>query len=487
MIINSFSIRHNDSIKEKAFSFDKSVEYFFSQENSVGKTTFLRAVLFCLGFQIPSTKKVNFEHYYFEIDAISNSGEKLHIRRNNNVLNVNDIEFNPQTESAPIIQRIFGLSNLDLINNLLAIIYIDQDKGWTLLNRGKVVGSNAFNIESFLRGLNDKNVADLNARLKVVNDDIDRYSLMLNVAEYQKRLDEHKDEIVEITFDDASEAELGILQNRIDQLDKEIKHLSDVRHNNSAFVDYITRLGLQIRIDGKDYIINKNNLLNFKEIQTINDLRLLKLKSERNDLVTKKERLMAKIKPNTLFETKTVIESFDESISRNKIDALQVQSILNTLHKERDNLKEAITRATIEDNKWVSILNSYLKEYWKDMNIELEYKDSYLLTRDLKSLSGALLYKVIIAFKMAYFKVLKDKTGFAFPIFIDSPTGREVKKDIVERALTLVKRDFSEHQIFISSVIDYSHIFGCNSNSKLVFDGLHAFDPITLFDVEGGE
>ncbi len=37
-----------------------------SKKNSVGKTTLIRFILFGLGYQIPSTKKINFNNYVVE-------------------------------------------------------------------------------------------------------------------------------------------------------------------------------------------------------------------------------------------------------------------------------------------------------------------------------------------------------------------------------------------------------------------------------------
>lgn len=63
------------------------------------------------------------------------------------------------------------------------------------------------------------------------------------------------------------------------------------------------------------------------------------------------------------------------------------------------------------------------------------YSKNALFTRDLKSLSGAEFYKMVMAFKFSYIKVLQEKTGINFPIFIDSPGGREVEKETIECVL----------------------------------------------------
>ena len=45
---------------------------------------------------------------------------------------------------------LFGNCNDDILLNLLGTFYIDQEKGWTLLNRGTVIGSVHFNIEELM-------------------------------------------------------------------------------------------------------------------------------------------------------------------------------------------------------------------------------------------------------------------------------------------------------------------------------------------------
>ena len=45
---------------------------------------------------------------------------------------------------------LFGNCNDDILLNLLGTFYIDQEKGWTLLNRGTVIGSVHFNIAELM-------------------------------------------------------------------------------------------------------------------------------------------------------------------------------------------------------------------------------------------------------------------------------------------------------------------------------------------------
>lgn len=58
-------------------------------------------------------------------------------------------------------------------------------------------------------------------------------------------------------------------------------------------------------------------------------------------------------------------------------------------------------------------------------------------------------------FKLAYITSIQKNLGIKLPIILDSPSGREVVKDNIEKMLKILKRDFSENQIIIASVFKY--------------------------------
>ena len=65
------------------------------------------------------------------------------------------------TDEYTLHKTIFNANNIELINNLLGVFYFDQEKGWTLLNRGVVIGSIRFNIEELIRGIAEIDCSDL--------------------------------------------------------------------------------------------------------------------------------------------------------------------------------------------------------------------------------------------------------------------------------------------------------------------------------------
>ena len=113
---------------------------------------------------------------------------------------------------------------------------------------------------------------------------------------------------------------------------------------------------------------------------------------------------------------------------------------------------------TKQDNGVVVELHNCISAYAKELDVSETYvrpNKDYIFTNDLKSLSGAILHKIVFSFKMAYIKLIKEKTGIVLPIVLDSPTSREVERGTVETMLKIIQRDFPEHQLIVASIYDY--------------------------------
>lgn len=62
--------------QEKNVVFSDKVNMIYSKKNTVGKTTFLRAILYALGYPIPSTKGIKFEDIEFNL-TVENDGKSI--------------------------------------------------------------------------------------------------------------------------------------------------------------------------------------------------------------------------------------------------------------------------------------------------------------------------------------------------------------------------------------------------------------------------
>ena len=139
------SIYIKEGIYQKKIDFKDGVNLIFSKKNSRGKTTLLRILLYGLGYSIPNTKKMKFEKLDIKVELETEHLNKIVLNRINRFM----IEVTVGSEKKTLIlpnqqnelhKLIFNTSNIDILSNLLGSFYVDQEKGWTLLNRGKVIG-----------------------------------------------------------------------------------------------------------------------------------------------------------------------------------------------------------------------------------------------------------------------------------------------------------------------------------------------------------
>jgi len=477
MKINQFSLQHRNAGSPKSVDFNSPVVIIHSEHNSTGKTTLLRAILFALGFPVPNTELIRFEDYEFAIELIHNN-EQVSVVRKGNLITIKGQTFDLPIEQRAAHSFLFGVTNGEILTNLLGTIYFDQEKGWTLLNRGTIIGINRFNVESFFRGLKEDESDDsyqMVERISALGKKIAEYKLMLNVAEYQEAVNQEVEHKLDFqTYQEGLESALIEKRMQLQRLEAEISHLTDMIRKNKNFSDYIEMKKVYIKNPNGDEPIRvcKNTLLGYDDLEDVNIARKSMLVSERNALKREIAAIEAsREKQITLLNLSTADAELTRRLaSISGISAVEVNSMLNKLYKEKNSILEALKRRTKQNNAWITEAYKIVADYAQELNIPSDYKID-IFTSKLKTKSGAILHKMVFIYKLAYIKLLSQKLGYPVPIFCDSPGGREVEMETVNAMLSILKRDFSEHQIFIASIHKYDSVFAeaaiCVTNGTL--------------------
>ena len=93
-------------------------------------------------------------------------------------------------------------------------------------------------------------------------------------------------------------------------------------------------------------------------------------------------------------------------------------------------------------------------DYLLEMHVRKNYNlsDNIILTKKIAELSGAEMSKRVLAFKFAYVLAIRERYGIKLPLIIDSPYAKELDNENLEYAIKILTRDFSEHQIILSSI-----------------------------------
>ena len=475
-----------EGLLKRTFKFSEITNLIYSKKNSAGKTTFLRAIIYSLGYPIPNTKGINFKKMEFWL-TIENANKQYKIYRCDSYISVDDgekrIEYSLPIDLCDMIMHITGCNNREIINNLLGAFYVDQEKGWTLLNRGIVIGDIHFNIEELVRGLDGRNCDEELKQLKAVEELLKKYRYMMSVNDYQEALFEEGDDIEYDTPDEKIEIEVEALRSERESIYKEIRQISDIQRKNKILVDYISDFKLIVKSDsGEEIPVTKDTLLDFDDNREFlaGRKRVLAIDLEKID---KKISKLEEKKDNNryLFKVETSIEAFDSNIKKIKVNPIETNNIIKDLEKQRKNLKSVINKKTITNNSVVKELHDCISKYAKELGVNEEYvspQRDYIFTRDLKSLSGAILHKIVFSFRLAYIKLIKEKTGIVLPIVLDSPSGREVEHSTVKQMINILRRDYEEHQFIVASIYDYE--LKNNSNVIEFADGVLTFSDAVV-------
>lgn len=148
---------------------------------------------------------------------------------------------------------------------------------------------------------------------------------------------------------------------------------------------------------------------------------------------------------------------FDEQIVKLPMNQVAIKNAMDELTKERKQLREEISRLSRSDNSVVNSMYQTVVNYATELGIgnSESVTQKYLFTSNLKELSGAVLHKMVFAFKLSYIKEIEKNLNIKLPIILDSPRGKEIDEKNIILMMGILKRDFKENQIIIASIFDY--------------------------------
>lgn len=462
MVINYIDIVNG--FEAKRFNFDSGFNEIYSKENSRGKSTLLRILLHSLGYQIPATTGFkNFDKLVTKTE-ITRDNKNIIIERSgpNIKLTIDNQNFNyiVPTELNELHSMIYGIDDALILDNLLATYYIDQDKGWTLLNRGKIIGNNRFNIEDFITGLSEKDVSNIYLQIEQTETELKKYKFLLETAKYKKDL-EHNDNFIQTTTEELKKLQKDktLLLYQKNDIEKSIKDVEKIIETNSGFINWIEKMQLSIKTEnGNPIKITRNNILNYEDNQTYLIARKRSLSLELTKVNNQILRIEKKLEDhNTLFDIRSIADEMDETIRNMNIDYHKINSIVNELAKKKKDLKKQLDEIFASNNDFLEDIFNDVKKYSKIFGIDNRIPNDikFILTRKLKGFSGKVLNQLTFSFKLAYINQIKKKYNLNLPIIIDSLKNGELTDLATDDMLKVLQEDFSKHQIIIASVYKY--------------------------------
>lgn len=460
MIIKSLTI--TEGKKSKTYEFSSQANLVHSDDNTVGKTTLLRLALYSLGYQIPNTKNMKFEKCVTQV-LLDANGMTYHIKRENEYLLVDDGTSTEYyilpTELNQFHAIVFGTDNDDVLNNLLGTFYMDQEKGWTLLNRGKVIGSISFSIEKLILGLSERDYQKLQTELQLLEREIKKYQQMRDIAQYQREIYEEKGDIIHDTYDETLQRDLSVYMFDVESLRKELREITDTIADNTTIRKFIEKMSLRVKApDGTIVPVNKDTIIGLDD----NNDFLLSRKRLLTAQIAKLEQQIEKLRNMIYYQsqqptTETLIEAFDRNLSQIAIDAKAVTNIINELTERQSEVRRQLTELAKNNNDILEQMYLDISSYGVELGLTQYMSSSlgFVFTRNLKELTGATLMKMVFAFKMAYIRAVDRVLNIKLPLILDSPSGKELDQHNIQKLMDIINRDFSAHQVIVASIYYY--------------------------------
>lgn len=461
------SIRIKEGLMERTFNFTRGVNLVFSKENSRGKTTLLRFMLYSLGYNIPNTRKIRFDRCEVLTQILcDNYGEVVLARFSNDFIEAT-MEGEKKTYILPdqlhdLHKIIFNTERIDVLNNLLGAIYTDQEKGWTLLNRGTAIGSIRFNIEELIRGLSGCDCSDLIQREVQISKELTKYQQMFSVAKYREEVIAESGSLVSDSYSVETDAAMAQLLIRQKDLQNELKRIDKSLSDNKRVRQYVAEMKLVLQLpDGTTVPVTSDNIVGLAD--TI-DFLIAKRKivsSELRSIIHQLSSLQKEQESEeeqlAFFQSESMIKIFDRKIASVPIDAVAVDKEIKRLEKLLKSVRSEISSKIKSDTGIIKSLYENMVKYATELGVgnSESIALSYLFTSNLKELSGALLHKTVFAFRLAYIIEIEKHLGIKLPIILDSPSGKEVDQVNICLMVNILKRDFADNQIVIASIFQY--------------------------------
>ena len=461
MIINHVIIRQG--MIEKAFPFSRGNNLIHSHTNSVGKTTLLRVVLYSLGYSVPSTKLFPLDKCEIESYIITDDGRAIKLVRmapNFIVCHEGDEAhtFCLPEEITELQVKFFNTKDVDIIDNLLGVFYLDQEKGWTLLNRGVVIGSNHFNVEDFVQGLSGRDCSDLKRQKNKLEIQLGKYEQISNLSKYKETLAKTGGSILRENPEDELNSQIELKQVELNLAQKELARIDHSLNSNQQLKSFIDQMKLTVeKPEGgylrvtADNVVGLNDSIDYliakRRIQALECNKLLSLLSQLRE--------QKKQNSEVCFTVDSIADAFDEMVQKFPYGYMKVERIKENIKEQLKRVRRQISERTRFNNEVLNSMYANVIKYANELNVGEGVNLNYLFTSNLKVLSGALLHKTVFSFRLAFILEVKKVLGVALPIILDSPSGKEIDLQNVQIMVNILKRDFSDHQIILASIFEY--------------------------------
>lgn len=442
-------------------------QLIYSKENSQGKTTLMRLILHSLGFSVPNTAGANFNNFV-TILSLNLDDDEIVLERNGSLIEYKSkgksLKFNLPEERLSLHTIVFNVSEINLLENLLGAIYVDQTKGLVVLNRGEVIGNNTFTVEKFIAGLQNNNIDKLTRLITEERKKLKEYKSVLSIAQYKIDNKIYDKEIIDNMNEEVTSynSRITLLKSRIDSLKKSIKELKITMQENKTFLNIIESYHLYVSDKkGNKIPVNSNSIVGYNDNTELLNIQLKMLNVQ---LDTLKRELQDQIllennqeyKELNVKEYKNLI---DEKLKYVNLNYSKIKSIVNECLRNIRSYNKQIKKSITQKSDVVNFIQTNMIDCAKQLGVYEFIEKEGVFTNRIQKNSGAISYKIIISFRIAFILAVKKFKNIRLPLIIDSLRNGELDEENSNKILNVLNNKLNGHQIIVASIFEYNDFF----------------------------
>ena len=435
--------------------------------NSVGKSTYCRLLFYGLGYAVPATEGIKFNKIKTSL-WVENDGKSYVVHRQENELLIESNEgnlnrtFSLPDEHLSFLSYLFDESNLGIVKNLLGLMYIDQEKGWTLFNRGIVIGKNRFSIDELMSALKNIDCGDLFIRRDLIDNELEKYQALLNMNSIKEDYYENNNNLEVVSLGENIRKKIATLQLQINGMKNDIKEIDFVISRDKSFFEYIETMNLYVKVEDKLIKVTKDNIENSYNIEYLKAQKavlLNKMSRLEREKIRHKRDYEALISKADMFGNNEVVnleKKINMALSTINIDVEAIKRMEKEAKKEKENVKAEIRVRARQNNEYINQMYELFCKYARELGVDkyISSTTDYIFTDNLRGKTGAVFQKLIIAYKVAAIKVVESVIKTKLVLVVDSPKSKELDDTNTKQIMNFLKKELSDNQVFVASIFN---------------------------------
>ena len=333
------------------------------------------------------------------------------------------------------------------------------------MQAGKVIGRIGFSIEELLAGLNNVDCDELLAEKSRLQSEKKKYTALLNIQELSDEVYEKNGEIFISDIEKELQNKISLCNLKIAHMKTSLLEIEEVLKEDKAFYSYIDTMKLEVQQDGVIIPVNRNTIRNAKSnLEFLKARRAIlltgieKLNREKSSLQDKLQDYLGKNTPITALMGPSADIIINKQLATVSVDQTVVEGLLEEVTNRLKEVNKLLKFKIKNNNPYIDDIYNYVLKYAKILKIDdkMTNKADYIFTDDLKSMSGAILQKMVFAFKVAFLKVIEKEMHTKLFMVLDSPKGKELDDDNSKLIDKIISDELEENQVLIASIYEFT-------------------------------